>query len=131
MTIAIRILAALPGLLFIGNGIQWLVDPAAVAESLGMELLTGIGASTQIGDLGSFFFVTGIFIIAGQLPGKSHLFYPPACLLAGAAVFRTLAYLLGHADFAGAMIGPEVVMTAILLLAARRLAAEERAASTS
>lgn len=131
MTIAVRILAGLPALLFIVQGIQWLVDPAAMADSLGMPLLDGIGGSTQIGDLGAIFFLTGVWSAAAQLPGKSHLFYPAAAFLGGAAVFRTLAYLLGHAEFAGGLIAPEVIIAAILLFAARHLAAEERSTTTA
>jgi hypothetical protein len=129
MTIAIRILAGLPGLIFIAQGIQWLIDPGAVAEGLGMELLTGSGASTQIGDLGSFFFFSGALILAAQLPGKSYLLYPPACYIGGAAIFRTLAHLLGHADFAGQLIASEIVITVILLGAAKFLGNAERAAA--
>ena len=121
MTIAIRVLAGLPALMFLVQGIQWLVDPGAVATTLGMPLLEGIGASTQIGDLGSFFFCSGLMMAAGQLPGQSHWFYPPALLIGGAAIFRSLAHLVGHADFAAGLIVPEVVMTVILLLAARQL----------
>lgn len=131
MTTAIRVLALLPGLLFVVQGVQWLVDPEAVAATLGMELLSGVGASTQIGDLGAFFFVSGVFILAAQRPGKSHLFYPPAALIGGAAVFRTLSYLLGYADFATGLIVPEVVMTTILLVAAKVLGDAERAASSA
>ena len=131
MTIAIRILAGLPALLFIAQGIQWLVDPLAIAQTLGMPLLEGIGASTQIGDLGAIFCLTGAWSAAAQLPGKSHLFYPAAGFLGGAAVFRTLAYLLGHAEFAGGLIAPEIIMATILVVAARHLSAAEDSATAA
>ena len=52
----IRIVAALPGVLFAIQGLNWIIDPSAAAEGLGMPLLEGIGRSTQIGDLAAFFF---------------------------------------------------------------------------
>ena len=48
----LRIVAGLVGILFFLNGLQWIISPANVAESLGMPLLEGVGLSTQIGDLG-------------------------------------------------------------------------------
>jgi hypothetical protein len=125
MNIVIRILAALPGLLFLVTGVRWLLQPAAAAQGLGMPLLEGIGASTQIGDLGSFFFVNGVLIGLGLLPGKSHLLYAPAFLIGGAGVFRIMAALLGHAPFAPDFIVAEAVMTTILLVAAKRLGAPQ------
>lgn len=121
MIIALRVLGGLGALMFILQGIQWIVTPAAVAESLGMPLLEGIGASTQIGDLGSFFIVSGIMMVMGQLPGRSHWFYPPAMLVLGAAVMRTLAAVSGYADFAGPFIVFEIVMGTILIVIGRQL----------
>lgn len=125
MVIVLRILAGLAALMFVLQGIQWIVSPAAVAESLGMELLQGAGASTQIGDLGSFFLVGGIMMVIGQLPGRSIWLYPPAMLILGAAVMRTLAALAGHADFEPGFIVPEVVTSVILVATARKLSASD------
>ena len=107
--------------MFLWNGILWIFSPADVAASLGMPLLEGVGASTQIGDLGSFFLVGGIMMVLGQMQGKSFWLYPPAMLLFGAAVIRTLAALAGNASFAFNFIGPEIIMGAILLFTARKL----------
>ena len=62
-------LSALVTLLFLVNGFQWIFSPANVAASLRMPLLEGSGASTQIGDLGSFFLVGGIMMALGQPAG--------------------------------------------------------------
>ena len=121
MVIALRILSGLAGLIFLWNGILWIFSPADVAASLGMPLLEGVGASTQIGDLGSFFLVGGIMMVLGQMPGKSFWLYPPAMLLFGAAVIRTLAALADNASFAFNFIGPEIIMSAILAFTARTL----------
>ncbi|MEE3327022.1 MAG: hypothetical protein VX252_06800 [Myxococcota bacterium] len=122
MLIALRILSGLAALMFLWNGILWIFSPADVAESLGMPLLEGVGASTQIGDLGSFFLVSGIMMVLGQIPGKSVWLYPPAMLIFGAAVIRTLASLLGNASFAFDFIGLEIIMSAILAFTASKLA---------
>ena len=124
----VRIAAAIPGFVFIGHGIGWVVAPEAVAESLGMPLLEGVAASTQIGDLASFFFVTGCAIVYGVVARSAPFLVLPACTIAAAAVFRSLAAALGHADFAPDFIVPEVVM-AVLLFAAARIVPQ--AASTA
>ncbi|MFP6641658.1 MAG: hypothetical protein VCC04_15545 [Myxococcota bacterium] len=125
MVIVLRVLAGLVALMFTVQGILWIAAPADVAESLGMPLLEGMGASTQIGDLGSFFLVGGLMMAVGQLPGRSRWLYPPAMLVFGAAVMRTLAALVGHADFAPEFIVPELIMGAILVATARRLASSD------
>lgn len=125
MPTLLRVLAALPALVFLLHGVGWILQPASVAESLGMPLLGGVGASTQIGDFASFFFVNGALIAYGLYSGRTAFLVAPACMIAGAAVFRTLAALLGHAEFAPEFIVPEVVMSAILFAAARVLDQEE------
>ena len=61
----LNILTYAIGLLFLFNGLMWLISPTDIASSLGMPLLTGHGLSTQIGDLASFFLVVGIFTLLG------------------------------------------------------------------
>ena len=58
-------LLALLGIMFVFNGLNWYINPAAAAEGLGMPLLQGGGLSTQLGDLSSFFLVLGLFVLAG------------------------------------------------------------------
>jgi hypothetical protein len=119
MKMTFRVLSALAGLMFLFTGINWIIDPASAAAELGMELLKGLGASTQIGDLSAFFLSLAAMIGLAQRTGQSHWFYPAAMLLGTAAVTRTLAYLTGNADFGTQFIVPEIVMTGVLLMAAR------------
>lgn len=124
MNTVLRVVVSLPAILFIFMGIRWVVAPADMAAQLGMPLLEGVGLSTQIGDLGSFFFVGGLFVLIGVITQKRAWFYAPALLLGFTALFRTLAWLLHDATFALDMIAVEVVLVALLLFAASRAPAE-------
>ena len=95
--------------MFFGTGVQWILSPAAAAESLGMELLTGMGASTQIGDISAFFFAVSAMALLGQRQGQAHWLYPAALLVGTAAVTRTLAFLTGNAPLECAGADPVFV----------------------
>ena len=102
-------------------GVRWLVDPAGAAGDMGMPLLEGLGLSSQIGDLGAFFFCGGAMVLLGALTGNRVWFQAPALLLATTAVFRGLAWAVHGATLAVPQIAVEVVLTALLLAAATRL----------
>ena len=119
MKIAFRILSLLISIFFLVMGFGWIVDPGTAADAGGMTLLTGLAASTQIGDIGALFLSVGFFAAFGQLPGRSHWFLASAFILATVAVMRTLAWGLGYADFALPSVVGEVVFTTILVMAAR------------
>ena len=121
LTVLIRILCALPAILFFYQGVNWLFQPAEAAAGLGMSLLAGIGASSQIGDLGSFFLVNSVLMAIGQFRGRSYLLYIPAGFIGIAGIFRVLAAAMGHADFAAQLIVSEAILTIILVVAARHL----------
>ena len=122
MNKVLRIVVALTGLLFIALGIRWLIDPTGSAADLGMPLLEGIGRSTQIGDLGAFFFSGGVMVVIGLITDRRSWLLAPAILIASCAVFRVIAWLAHDAAFATQLIAVEVVITALLLAAASRLA---------
>ena len=125
MNKVLRIIVVLPAVLFVVTGLRWVVAPAGVAPEFGMPLLEGVGLSTQIGDLGAFFFAGGLFILIGLVTQKRSWFYAPAILVGFTAIFRVLAWLFHGAAFALDMIVPELVITGLLLLAASRLPAED------
>lgn len=118
----LRNLVRAVGALFALLGVRWLLDPAGAAEGLGMPLLDGLARSTQVGDFASFFLVAGLTAILGASPGRAGLLRVPAALIGGAAVTRTLAWLYRGADFATSFIAVEVLVGALLLWAASRLA---------
>ena len=117
----LRIVAGLVGILFFLNGLQWIISPANVAESLGMPLLEGVGLSTQIGDLGSFFITVGAMTLIGVISTTRHGFYAPSMLLLVAALYRTLSTLLYGAPFVMSAIVVEVSVGLFLIFAGSRI----------
>lgn len=116
----LRIVVAVPGLLFLAMGAGWLFDPTTAAEGLGMPLLEGVGRSSQIGDMASFFVTLGVLILLGVGTLISAWLYSAAMLLGFAALFRVVAALAHDAAMATDMIGFEVVIAALLVFAATR-----------
>lgn len=118
MNKALRIISILVGVLAFANAMQFAFAPARAAEGLGMPLLEGVAASTQLGDIGALFLAVAVLVGLAQRPGRGGLLVAPAILLGCAAVMRTLVFLTGHAPFAGRFIVPEVVMAGLLFAAA-------------
>lgn len=114
MVIAVRGALALPGLLFLVIGLRWLADPGSAAAELGMDLLTDLGLSSQIGDMGSFFLTLGACILLGAATRKRYWFYPAVMLLGFAAFSRAIAWQLHGAAPAFGLIGFEVVVATAL-----------------
>ena len=123
----LRVVTFLPGILFVVIGVGWIIDPASAAAGVGMPLLEGVGRSTQIGDLGSFFLTMGLLILVGVTTLERAWFYPPMMLLRLAAMFRLVAWLVHGAALAGSMIAVEIIVTALLYVATIRLC-EKRSA---
>ena len=116
-----RILVLLPGVLFLVTGLRWLLAPAAVAPEFGLMLGSGIGLSSQVGDMSAFFLTLAVCILMGLTTQRSIWYYPPIILLSLTAIGRTLAWLLHDAALATDLIVPEVVVALILFLASRYL----------
>jgi len=121
----LRIVAGLIGILFFLNGLQWIISPANVAASLGMPLLEGVGLSTQIGDLGSFFITVGAMTLIGVITTTRHWFYAPSILLLVAALYRTLSTVLYGAPFVMSAILVEVVVGLFLIFAGSKISIED------
>ena len=117
----LRIVAGLVGILFFLNGLQWIISPANVAASLGMPLLEGVGLSTQIGDLGSFFITVGAMTLIGAITTTRHWFYAPSMLLLVAAMYRTLSTILYGAPFVMSAIIVEISVGLFLIFAGSRI----------
>ena len=120
----LRVVAGLFGTLFLINGLQWIIAPANIAAQLGMPLLEGVGLSTQIGDMGSFFITVGAMSIIGAVSQTRHWFYAPSMLLLVAALFRTLSTAIYGAPFVLPAIVVEVSVGLFLIFAGSRISKE-------
>ena len=116
----LQVLVLLPAILFIVVGVRWLVAPAGVAPEFGLTLETGLGLSSQVGDMASFFLTLGFCMLLGLVTGQRPWFYVGAMILLLAAIGRTLAWLVHDAALAP-QIGLELVVGVLLLIAAQRL----------
>ena len=124
MNIVLRAVVLLCGVLFIVTGLRWLLAPAGVAPEFGLALSSGVGLSSQIGDMSAFFLTLGVCIMMGLTTQRTVWYYPPVILLSVSAVGRVLAWLLHDAALATDLIAPEVIVALILLISSRRLPAQ-------
>lgn len=116
---ALRTISIVIGVLSFVTAMQFVFMPSRVAERLGMPVLEGVAASTQLGDLGAFFLAVAVLVSLAQRRGQAGLLLAPAIMVGCAAVMRTLVFLAGHAPFAPRFIVPELVMAVLLFAAAR------------
>ncbi|MDP5103409.1 MAG: hypothetical protein NWP98_05750 [Erythrobacter sp.] len=107
--------------LFMGlNAGLWLIVPARAAKLLEMPLLTGSGLSSQM-DIGAFFMSAATFAAVALFTRDRPWFIASAVMLLGAAAYRTVAFLFHGAPFLPDMVGIEVAMGTILIIASRVL----------
>ena len=118
---AIKLLVLLFGILFLVTGLRWLLAPAGIAPDFGLALGSGIGLSSQVGDMSAFFLTLGVCMLMGLTTQRSVWYYPPIILLSLTAVGRVLAWLLHDAALATQLIALEVIVSLVLLFASRRL----------
>lgn len=117
----LKILVLLPAMLFLVTGLRWLVDPSGAAPMFGLTLDQGVGLSSQIGDMSAFFLTLGSCMLIALISERRSWYYPPIMLLLITAIGRILAWLLHDATLALDLIGPELLVSVILLLASRLL----------
>ena len=106
MNTAIRLLVLLCGILFLVTGLRWLLAPAGVAPEFGLVLGSGVGLSSQVGDMSAFFLTLGVCILMGLTTQRTLWYFPPIILLSLTAVGRILAWLLHDAALATNLIAP-------------------------
>ena len=112
-----KFLSSIPAVVFLIIGVFWVLQPGIMAENFGMVLSSGLGLSSQIGDLGSYFVSSALMIFYGIYTNNTHWFYPPILIMLLTALFRTLSTLLHDAPFAADMIGSEILFSGILIYA--------------
>jgi len=131
MNTAIKLLVLLFGILFLVTGLRWLLAPAGIAPDFGLALGSGIGLSSQVGDMSAFFLTLGVCILMGLTTQRSVWYYPPIILLLLTAVGRVLAWLIHDAALATQLIAPEVIVSLVLIFASRRLPSRASARDSS
>lgn len=117
----LRIVVALPAIGFLVIGLRWAIDPSTAASDLGMTLLSGLGRSSQIADVGALFLSMGSMILIALITGQRSWFYAPALMLVLVAVLRMLAWIVHDAALALDMVIVEIIVASVLLLASARL----------
>ncbi|MEL7471622.1 MAG: hypothetical protein AAFN27_24475 [Pseudomonadota bacterium] len=122
MDIALKVAAGLPAIAFVLLGLSWWVVPDFASAQLGMTLLGGVGLSSQIGDVASFFLTLGACILIGISTNNRFWLYPAIMLLTLATIGRLLAWAVHDAALATRMIAVEWVVLAGLFFLSHRLA---------
>ena len=118
----LRLLTLLTGLLFTLTGVQWWVMPDAVAPQFGLTLDTGLGLSSQIGDMSAFFLLLRFCAFMALLTRRGVWYTPAIVLLVLTAIGRIIAWVVHGAAFATDQIALELLVAVIYWLAARSLA---------
>jgi hypothetical protein len=118
----LRLLTLVTGLLFTLTGVQWWVMPDAVAPQFGLTLGTGLGLSSQIGDMSAFFLLLGFCAFMALVTRRGVWYTPAIVLLVLTAIGRIIAWVVHGAAFATDQIALELLVAVIYWLAARSLA---------
>ena len=116
------ILNTINGFVFIVLGLIWIISPYDAGANFGILVIPeGLGRSSLIGDVGSYFFCIGLMMILAAYTLKNIWFYAPAMLLSVTAIFRIISWVAHDATFATQFIIIEIVLVAILLITSRKV----------
>lgn len=118
-TRVLQILAALPGVAMLIRGVGFVFVPEEAVNYLYMELLSGMGRSSQIADVGAVFLGTAIFILLGAWRRSATWLSAGAIMLGLIAVLRIIAWAFHGAGLATEFIVVEVVFVIWLGVLAR------------
>ncbi len=124
MAIALKVGVGIIGLLFALLGLSWMFTPSATAADLGITLGDAVALNTARGDLGGMFLAAALLCGWGLRSGDGRWLQAVAVLVASVALGRSLGIAIdGFAAPSAIAISLELVIVAVLLLAARRPAA--------
>ncbi len=119
------VLNAINGILFIAIGLLWVISPYETGANFGiLEISEGLGRSSLIGDVGSYFFCIGLMMILAAYTLKSIWFYAPAMLLGVTALFRVISWAAHDATFATQFIIIEILLITLLLVTSKRMSSQ-------
>ncbi len=121
MRIALNLGVGITALLLAFLGVRWMFAPEAMAAEQRVALEGLPALSLARADLGGFFLGSALLCVLGLRPGQSLLLNTVAVLVGAIAVGRTIGLVADgfHANMA-VLIGIEIVMVAVLVLAARQ-----------
>ena len=116
------VLNTINGVIFIILGLLWVISPYEAGANFGiLEIPEGLGRSSLIGDVGSYFFCIGVMMILAVYTLRSIWFYAPAMLLGVTALFRVISWLAHDATFATQFIIIEILLVILLLITSKRM----------
>ena len=119
------VLNAINGILFIAIGLLWVISPYEAGANFGiLEISEGLGRSSLIGDVGSYFFCIGLMMILAAYTLRSIWFYAPAMLLGVTALFRVISWAAHDATFATHFIIIEIILITLLLVTSKRMSSQ-------
>ena len=119
------VLNAINGILFIAIGLLWVISPYEAGANFGiLEISEGLGRSSLIGDVGSYFFCIGLMMILAAYTLRSIWFYAPAMLLGVTALFRVISWAAHDATFATQFIIIEILLITLLLVTTKRMSSQ-------
>ena len=119
------VLNAINGILFIAIGLLWVISPYEAGANFGiLEISEGLGRSSLIGDVGSYFFCIGLMMILAAYTLRSIWFYAPAMLLGFTALFRVISWAAHDATFATQFIIIEILLITLLLVTSKRMSSQ-------
>ena len=119
------LLNAINGILFIAIGLLWVISPYEAGANFGiLEISEGLGRSSLIGDVGSYFFCIGLMMILAAYTLRNIWFYAPAMLLGVTALFRVISWAAHDATFATQFIIIEILLITLLLVTSKRMSSQ-------
>ena len=119
------VLNTINGVIFIILGLLWVISPYDAGANFGiLDIPEGLGRSSLIGDVGSYFFCIGVMMILAVYTLRSIWFYAPAMLLGFTALFRVISWLAHDATFATQFIIIEILLIILLLVTSKRMSSK-------
>jgi hypothetical protein len=122
MTLALRALLALAGLLLLGAGLGLALLPAQLAHDFAVASTGVAGLGTLRANLGGRFVALAAFLFAGLRPGRAHWLLVPLGFIGLILVLRLVHLVLDGTSGAGLRsTGVEIVLVALLAAGRRAL----------
>ena len=119
------VLNTINGVIFIILGLLWVISPYEAGANFGiLDIPEGLGRSSLIGDVGSYFFCIGVMMILAVYTLRSIWFYAPAMLLGVTALLRVISWLAHDATFATQFIIIEILLIVLLLVTSKRMSSK-------